>query len=153
MIYRNNDLEQASKFISNPGNQFENLYSAKVQKDGSVLLEVTGQKDIRQEIDSWREHTDMSWILRQMANGTYQPKVEGMYGDFTEMPETMAEAMQVMIDAESAFYKLDLETRNKFDNDYKKWLVMANQDVENFGKLMGFVNEVKEEVKEDVQEQ
>ena len=103
MILRNNDLDKANEFFTCPGNRYENIYESKVQKDGSVELEVVGQKDIQQEIDSWIEHTDMAYILRAMAQGTYQPRSNPQYGDFTSVPQTMQEAMQLMIDAERSF--------------------------------------------------
>lgn len=148
----NNSVERCNEFVTPPGNQFEIIYSPKVMKDGSVELVETGKKDLKEEINSWREHTDMAFVLRAMAL-TGQPVnlVPGMYGDFSEMPGSMAEAMQLMIDAESAFYQLPLDKRNNFDNDFKKWLVMLNTDAEKFSDLMGFVKEQVEnsvEVKE-----
>ena len=157
MIYRNNDLDKAGEFFSSHGDETEPIYSPKIVADGRIELEVTGKRDIQQEIDSWREHTDMSYILRQMAAGQYEPKYIGSYGDFTNMPETMAEAMQLMLDAENAFHELPIETQNKFDNNYRKWLMMANQETQKFSELMGFVSnedvQIEDEVKIDVQEQ
>lgn len=143
-------LSDSTKFVTPCGDQYKILYESKVEKDGTITLKESGKEDIQQSINSWSEHCDMNFILRQMAQGMFPYRTDAMYGDFTQMPETMAEAMQLMIDAESAFYNLPLETRNKFDNDFKRWLVSANSDLENFAKLMGITPEeaVKTEVKE-----
>ena len=150
MIYRNNTLDNAYKFVSNPGDRFETIYEPKVQKDGSIELIPSGKKDVQQEIDSWREHTDMAYVLRQMAAGTYEPRTHGMYADFTEMPDNLIEAYQIMIDGERAFYDLDLETRNKFNNNWREWLFSMHESPEEFNKKMNFIEEVKEEVKTEV---
>lgn len=150
MIYRDNDLDKANEFITCPGSRYENIYDSKVQKDGSVELEIVGQKDIQQEIDSWIEHTDMAYILRSMAQGTYQPKSNPQYGDFTSVPQTMQEAMQLMIDAERSFLALDLDTRARFDNDFKKWLVALQNDEKDWSMRMWPDKFIEEEVKEEV---
>lgn len=148
MIYRNNSQDDAQKFVSNGGSQYEDIYNAKIQSDGKIFLEVVGKKDLQQEIDSWLEQTDMAYIIRQMQAGTYVGRSGGMYGDFTSMPETMAEAMQVMINAENAFNELDPDIKVKFDNNWRNWLIMANQDTQRYADLMGFVKK-EEEKKEE----
>ena len=148
MIWRNNDPDMCNEFVTPAGNEFEILYSPKVHKDGTIELVESGRKDLRQEINSWREQTDMSYILRSMAAGTYIPQEKGYYGDFTNMPSTMAEAYQVMLNAEKSFMELPLDVRNKFDNNYKNWLFMANEETEKFMDMMGFSNTV-EEVEEE----
>lgn len=135
----NNSVEKANDFETPAGNRFEVIYSPKVQADGSIELVETGKKDIQEEIDSWYEHTDMSYILRAMAATGEIPNVSrGFYGDFSEMPGNMAEAMQLMLDAEAAFYELPLDRRNAFDNDFKKWLVLMHTDGDRFAELMQF---------------
>lgn len=153
MILKNNTMDDAAKFVSSSGDQFEPLYSPKIVCDGRIELEETGKRDVQQEINSWREHTDMAYILRQMAAGSYQPRSNPVYGDFTDMPETMAEAMQLMIDAEVAFHELPLETQGKFDNNYRKWLMMANQDTKKFSELMGFIDKAEAVIEEPVEEE
>lgn len=136
-----NSIDRVNEFFSCEGNQFEDLYDPIVQKDGSVLLVVTGKKDIQQEIQSYAEQTDMAYVLRMMSAGVYPERNDLMYGDFTEAPEDLLDAMQMMLNAEKAFYALDLDTRNKFDNDFQKWLVAANTDFGSFSERMGFKNE------------
>lgn len=133
-----NSLDRCNEFSTPSGNQFEDVYSVKVLKDGTCVLEVSGKKDIKAEINAWKEHTDMAYIIRAMQSGTYRPRENVFYGDFTDAPESMAEAFQTMINAEKAFYELPLDVRNQFDNNWSKWMVMANTETERFMDLMGF---------------
>lgn len=140
MIY-DNSLEKCNEFSTPEGSPYEDIYSVKVLKDGTCVLEVTGKKNVQDEINAWKEHTDMSYILRAMATGQYMPRDNIMYGDFTQTPETLSDALQTIINAEKAFYELPLEMRNKFDNDWKKWMVMANSETEKFMDMMEFKKE------------
>lgn len=139
-----NTKEECNKFFTNPGDRYVQEYDTIVEPNGRIILKESGKKDLFQEIQSWRDQTDMHWVLQQMALGQYPKRENLMYGDFSEAPENMVQAMQMMINAEKAFYDLPLDTRKKFDNDYKQWMVMASSDYEQFGKLMGFVQDPEE---------
>lgn len=137
------------------GELFHILYKSKVSKNGDIELVEDGKEDIKEKINSWRDQTDMAYILRQMALGdtSVLNRSPGSYGDFTKMPNTMQEMLQLRIDAERAFYELPLDVRNNFDNDVSRWLATAGS--EEWTKKMNFnpeVNvEIKEEVNQDVQ--
>lgn len=136
------------------GDVYHTLYKTKVHVDGSFDLIEDGKENWQEYIDSFRESTDMSYILKQLAIGNTQVvnQTPGYYGDFTKMPSTMAEAMQIMMDAETAFYELPLDIRNNFDNNVSIWLATAGQ--EDWSKKMNFVKDEvdlpKEEVSTDV---
>lgn len=120
-------VSNPNEFKTEPGSPEKQLYAAIVLKDGTIDIQPSGKENIQDKIESFRSQTDMSYILKQIALGNDDVLVRsiGQYGDFTEMPKTMAEAMQLQIDAEKEFYKLDLDTRNKFNNDFRNWLVTA----------------------------
>lgn len=117
------------EFITCSGDQFHITYSAKIMEDGTIFLKESGKDDIQAMINSYRDQTDMAYILRQLQLGDTSVLRDGaMYGDFTVMPNNMLEAMQLMIDGEKAFYELDLETRQKFDNNYRQWMMSAGSE-------------------------
>lgn len=124
-------------FVTCPGSAKVPVYEPKVLSDGSIDVVVAGYENQQDKIESFRPQTDMSFILKQMALGNNEVLVKsvGQYGDFTQMPKTMAEAMQLQIDAEREFYKLDVDTRSKFNHDFRKWLVSAGSPewIENMG--------------------
>lgn len=151
-----NTKEKANEWFTNPGERYQTEYTPVVQPNGRIEIVPTGKKDIFQEIQSWRDATDMHFILAQMAQGKYEPRSGAMYGDFTVMPETPVETMQLMINSEKAFYDLPVDVRKKFDNDWHQWMVSATSDYEGFSKKMGFVSDQMEikidESKGDVKE-
>lgn len=131
------------------GELYHTIYRAKVKANGELDLVEDGKEDIKEKINSFRDTTDMQYILRQMALGNTSVllKSPGDYGDFTGMPKTMAEAMQLQIDAERAFYDLPLDIRNNFDNDVHRWLSTAGD--EEWAKKMNFVKDnIDDTVKE-----
>lgn len=117
------------KFITSSGSNMHQLYSSKVYPDGRIELEENGEEDIQELIDSYRDGTDMAYILHQLEMGNQEvlSQRSPMYGDFTTAPKTLAQAQQMLIDGENAFYKLPLETRQQFDNDFRKWLFTSGQ--------------------------
>lgn len=123
-------VSDPNTFYTEPGSPIVDVYDAKVLPDGKFEVVVTGKKNIQDEIESFRNQTDMSYILKQLAIGNNEVLTQtiGQYGDFTKMPTNMAEALQMDIDAKKAFYSLDLDTRNKFDNDYHHWLVSLGSE-------------------------
>ena len=98
-----NSLEKCNDFFTPSGDQYETVYSSKVLSDGTIELVESGKRDLRQEINSWKDHTDMAYILRAMSAGTFQPREGAMYGDFTGAPDNMVHAMQILIDAAEVF--------------------------------------------------
>lgn len=130
MTNPNSRIVNPNDFKSNPGSQFEVLYDTKVLDDGSIVLRESGKRDLKAEINSFKDQTDIAYIIKQLQLGNssvLNPRTP-MYDDFTGAPRDLREAMQIMIDGEKAFYQLDLDTRQKFDNDFRKWLVSAGSD-------------------------
>ena len=123
----NAKVSDPNEFFTCPGEKMHTIYSAKLMEDGTILLKKTDEEDIQAKIDSYRDQTDMAYVLRQLMLGdtSVLTQKEPMYGDFTQMPKNMLEAMQLMIDGEKAFYELDLETRQKFDNNFRQWMIDA----------------------------
>lgn len=141
MKMKYNTREDCNKFETCPGDRFVIEYEPTVEPNGRITIHPVGKKDLFQEIQSWRDQTDMHYVLQQMALGQYPQRDSVMYGDFTEAPENMQQAMQMMINAEIAFYQLPLEVRKQFDNDYKQWMMSAQTDYAEFAKKMGFVSD------------
>lgn len=127
MRNKNSKVSDPNSFVTCAGEIDRILYDAKVLPDGRIEIQPAGKENIQDKIESYRDQTDMSYIIKQIALGNNDVLVKsvGQYGDFTQMPKTMAEAMQLQIDAEKEFYKLSPEIRNRFENDFRQWLVSA----------------------------
>lgn len=80
------------------------------------------------EIQSYLEETKIENIINRAA---FDPSIVQKLGaklndeepqDFTTMPSTLAEAQNMMIQAENTWNKLPREIREKFDNDVDKFI-------------------------------
>ena len=84
------------RISSNPGNPINQLYKGSYNERGQVELIEDGTEDLYAYIQSFAESTDIHSILKRYQNGEVDvlEKVQGFYGDITEMPHTYAEALQ-----------------------------------------------------------
>lgn len=129
-----------TSFKSPSGDLFHDILSPSFRPDGTFELKVTDRVDIKKEINSYRDETDMAFILSRLMVGddsVLNPRPP-MYGDFTEFPSSYSEMLNLVLDGERYFNSLPLETRNKFDNDRSKWFATIGSD--SWLDNMGFVS-------------
>lgn len=120
-------VSDPTTFFTDPGNPIHEEFSPKVMPDGTIKLIKSGETNTDEYIESFRDTTDMSFILSRLALGdtsVLNPKIP-FYGDFTQAPKNYAEALQLMIDGEKQFMQLPLDVRNSFDNDFRQWFAQA----------------------------
>lgn len=119
-----------NSFVSNPGSRERIIYSAKINENHVIEVVPSGKEDWQDYIESFRDKTDMAYILKQLSLGdtsVLNPN-EPSYSDFTQIPKSLAEAMQLQIDAEKQFYQLSIDTRKKFNNNFREWLFTAGTE-------------------------
>lgn len=124
-------FSDCKKFPSNPGDRVHILYESKVFPDGTIELVQCGKEDFQDFIESWTDSCDMTHVLTQLRNGDLSVLNQrpGMYGNFTEMPSTLAEFMQLQIDSDRMFDSLPIDVKQEFDNDKNKFFAQAgNQE-------------------------
>lgn len=116
-----------NKFVSNPGSPFHTLYTPKVDKNGSITLVEAGVQNTDEVIQSYAESTDIHVLIQRIQNGELEllNARQGQYGDFTNLPNTFGEFLQLQIDSKRLFWSLPLEVRSKFDNDLNKFLAQS----------------------------
>ncbi len=121
---------------SNPGDPIKQLYSGSYNERGQVELKEDGTEDIYAFIQSFAESTDIHSILKRYQNGEVDvlEKVQGFYGDITEMPRTYAEALQRISDSEKVFMSLPVEVRAKFGHSFSEFLA-ASQEADFLDRL------------------
>ncbi len=124
------------RIMTNPGSPIKQLFSGSYNERGQVELKEDGTEDIYAFIQSFAESTDIHSILRRYQNGEVDvlEKVQGFYGDITEMPKTYAEALQRIADSEKVFWSLPLDVRAKFGHSFSEFLA-ASQDADFLDKL------------------
>lgn len=121
---------------SNPGNPIKQLYAGSYNEQGQVELKEDGSEDLYAYIQSFAESTDIHSILQRYENGEVDvlEKVQGFYGDITEMPKTYAEALQRISDSEKVFMSLPVEVRAKFGHSFSQFLA-ASQEADFLERL------------------
>ena len=96
-------------------------------KTGKKELKQTGKTNIYDKIQASKEQTLIYNILERFSAGDTNVlnKVQGAYGDFTNVPKTLAEAQQQLINAENIFMSMPLEIRKEFNHSTSEFLASA----------------------------
>lgn len=120
-------VRDPNSFVSSSGDTFHLRFSPRVLENGELKLVESGKDDIKAMINSFRDSTDMSFILQRLAVGdtSVLNQRPGIFGDFTQMPTTYAEALQLVIDGRREFDSLPLDVKNSFNNDFRQFLASA----------------------------
>lgn len=121
-----------------PGSVEHTLYSSRIADDGSVELVESGKENIYEAIQSHKDSCDIHVLLARYHNGdvTALSRVQGTYGDFTSMPQSYAELLNMVIKGENLFNSLPVEVRAKFDHSLEKFIV-AMDDMPSFLEKVG----------------
>lgn len=114
------------------------VFEIKIDKQtGRKELKQTGKTNVYEKIQASKENTLIYNILEKYQNGDISvlQKARGVFGDFTNMPKTLAEAQQSMLDAENLFNKLPNEIKREFSNSTSEFLAsMTNGQFEQIVK-------------------
>lgn len=139
-------VPEPSEFKSPVGDLFQIVYTSFYKPDGTIGLKESDRIDIKKEINSYREQTDMSYILSRLMAGddSVLNPCPPMFGDFTQLPTSYAELLNMVMDAERYFDSLSPDIRKKFDNDRGKWFAQMGTDF--WMESMGFVHDVPSEI-------
>lgn len=116
-------LSRDEQFTS-AGNSRKPLYSPVYDDDGNLVLQCTGYKDIDLEISSYREQTDMAYIISRINAGdlTVLPDPNALYADVTDLPNTPIGMVNFLDDMRRKFDSLPAETRELFDNSFSRFI-------------------------------
>ncbi|UPW41061.1 internal scaffolding protein [Sigmofec virus UA08Rod_5645] len=125
--------------ISEPGSREHVLYSPIFDKQGRMSLEATGVEDLYDYIQSHADSVDIHVILKRFEQGDVSvlSRVQGAYGDFTQMPKTFAEALNTLIAAEQYFNSLPVDVRAQFGHNFNQFI--ASMDAPDFTSKMGII--------------
>lgn len=116
-------------FVSCSGQGEKVVYTSKVMPDGKIRLTPAGKEDFHGMIQSFKESTDISYILTKLANGdTSVLRSNGNFGDFTNVPSNYAELLQLQIDTNKLYDSLPVDVKKQFDNDVNKFFASAGSD-------------------------
>lgn len=127
------------------GSPIKTLYGPKFDGNGRMYLIETGKENLYDYIQSHADSVDIHVILKQFEQGDVSvlSRVQGAYGDFTQMPKTFAEALNTLIAAEQYFNSLPVETRAQFGHNFSQFI--ASMDASDFSSRMGITPEAPPE--------
>lgn len=99
------------------GSKFMDTYEYSIDEKGHKSLVKTGEKDIYTPIQEALENTLIENILQKAALGDPEAlnKIQGHYLDTTNMPTSLAEAQNKIIQLKNEFNQLPVDVRRKFD--------------------------------------
>lgn len=157
MRNKNAKVSDPSSFVTDPGSDIHVLYEGKLLENGQIRLIENGKESISKKINAEKMYTDINYIRSRLQMGdtsVVRPASQIMYADLTKAPKTLADNLQIFINARSNFDHLDLDTRNKFDNNYLKWLQDAGtkewvETMEKYLPDLVIEKEIVSEVKAD----
>lgn len=135
-----------------PGSPVKLVYSPRYSEDGVLDLVVTGKENLYEFIQSHKESTDIHVLLSRFANGETDvlSRMQGFYGDVTDMPKTYAEVLNAVIAGEETFARLPVEVKQRFDNSFAVW--MSSMDQPDFAERMGVKLPVEQVTPQQVQD-
>lgn len=110
--------------FSNPGSPFLTLYKESVDDDGKIILIKAGRDNIHEKIQAERSSCELKQILARLSHeeiSKFDISRGGMFGDFTQVPKSIRDMRQRMLDAEGFFGTLPAEVKEKFDYSTDKF--------------------------------
>lgn len=112
------------------GSGMKDTYKMHVDADGKRELKKSGEYNLYADIQSYKDSVSIDYILSRFINGdeTALSRVQGIYGDFTQMPTTLAELQQRVIDAENLFNALPLDIRAQYNHSASEFFAQLDSD-------------------------
>lgn len=107
-----------SPVFNEPGDRFHATMKLTIDENGVKDLKESGKVDTFMEIQSHKDSVDIHTILQRYASGDVAAlnAREGMYGDFTSIPDNINDLNNKLLDAEQFFATLPATEREKFNN-------------------------------------
>ena len=118
-----------TRFISNGGQRERILYQPKFDENGVMDLVESGKEDLYDFIQSHAESVDIHVILARFQNGDVDAlsRVQGAYGDFTNMPTSYAELLNRVNEGQNFFNSLPVDIRAKFNHNFAEFMVSMDK--------------------------
>lgn len=156
MFFTRTNHNEKERKETEAGKKTRLTFRWKYDDKGNKSLVQDEEIDRDAEIQSYLEETKIENIINRAA---FDPSIaQNLCGqlndkepqDFTNMPSTLAEAQNLMIQAERTWDKLPREIKQKFDNDVDKFI--ARFGTEEWANALGIVQKPVVEEKPVIEE-
>lgn len=127
------------------------VFEYQMEKGVKKLIK-TGTTSVYDLIQSELEDTKVENIIKRATAGDENAleRYAAMYFDSTQMPSTIAQAQEKIVQIQNEFYDLPVETRAMFSHNPDAYV--HEYGTETWARKMGFMKEVSRETKEPVKE-
>lgn len=139
------------------GTEYDKVRKIIIDDTGHKVLKCVGETNRYQKIQAHKEECLIENIL---AKATMDPSIlnqrNGQYFDATEMPKTLAEAQNKILEVKQEFEKLPVEVREKFGHSPERYVQLYG--TKEWGEAVGLIQakveeaETKEETKKEDKE-
>lgn len=140
-IFFDTQYRKPKRFFSNVGSPIREIFGPAYDEKGRLILEKKGEEDFQEYIDSHAESVNIHTILKRYAAGdvdALRQRVNGFYGDVSEMPTSYAEVLNRMADGERFFNSLPIEKKEKFNFSFVQFL--SSLGTPQFFEVFGIEN-------------
>lgn len=129
-----------------PGARMKRMFSPAFDSDGNFELVESGTADLYDEIQSHRDSVDIQVLLKRYRDGDSLAleRVQGMYGDFSNMPSTYSGMLNSMLKSREIFDSLPVEIRARFDHSFEQF-ISSMDDPALFNKLVAQEDTTKQD--------
>lgn len=106
------------------GTPIQVIYEPYYTDDGVLEIRPSGKVNSYLEIQSHADSVDINVLLARYRNGETDVlnRVQGFFGDVSDMPKTYAEMLNLIISGERFFGSLSPEIREKFNNSFGQFI-------------------------------
>lgn len=137
------------RVTTNAGDPYLDCYKNSIDDNGNTILIKDKKKDnIDEKIQAERDSCDLKRILARLTKSEIE-RIDlshgGMFGDFTQVPKSLHDLRQRLMDADNMFKSLPLEVREKFDFSTDKFFASVGSDYYN-DVMKHYVEPVEEKV-------
>ena len=122
------------------GSAYTMTYKAIIDKDGKHQVIEDTKVNTYEKIQSHQASTDLHYLLQRYRQGDVDAlnQCQGIYGDFSNAPRTLADYFAMQSEAQNTFLKLPTELREEFNNNPLEFLNLYG--TEEFSKRVASYN-------------
>lgn len=139
--------------VTCPGDELKDEYILKKTENGETLVK-TGQTNMYDYIQSHADSVDIHKILERCAlvqDYSLLNRQMAEYMDCSEMPTTLADAYNMVVQSQQMFEKMPLSVREAYDNNFVQFI--GDFGSANFNSVVGTYLESVKKVEPTVEVQ
>lgn len=119
------------------GNDLEPTYGYEVDKKGLKVLKENGKKDVFSEIQTHLEDTKIENVIQRVIAGDESIlRPNAIYGDISEHPKNMIEAMNMIHSLENTYSQLSDDAKKLYPTIES---FVENAGTENWMRVNGYI--------------